>query len=104
MQSFPAWGGVGWRRPFPQADEGSGARIARRGDQPMGTISTGTGLISGLDIQGIVKQLMDIESRPLLLLQQRIAATKQQQTAYMTLSATLLAAKASAGPLSQLSL
>jgi flagellar hook-associated protein 2 len=70
----------------------------------MGTISTGTGLISGLDIQGLVKQLMAIESRPLQLLQQRIAATKQQQTAYLSLSATLLAAKTSVSALSQISL
>ena len=70
----------------------------------MGTISTGTGLISGLDIQGLVRQLMAIESRPLQLLQQRIAATKQQQTAYLSLSATLLAAKTSVSALSQISL
>jgi flagellar hook-associated protein 2 len=70
----------------------------------MGTISTGTGLISGLDIQSIVTQLMAIESRPLQLLQLRIASTKEQQTAYTALSAQLLSIKTSLSALAQVSL
>jgi flagellar hook-associated protein 2 len=59
----------------------------------MGTISSSVGLISGLDIQSLVTQLMAIESRPLQQLQARIAEAKTQQTAYMELNALFLSAK-----------
>ncbi len=59
----------------------------------MGTISTGVGLISGLNIQDLVKQLMALEARPLNLLKNRITQAQQQQVAYTELSARLLAAK-----------
>jgi len=54
-----------------------------------------------MDIQGIVQQLMEIESRPLQLLQSRIAITQEKQAAYLTLSAQLKAAKVSIGSLGQ---
>ena len=59
----------------------------------MGTISSSVGLISGLDIQSLVTQLMAIESRPLQQLQKRIAQAQTQQTAYMELNALFLSAK-----------
>ena len=67
----------------------------------MGTISSSTGLISGIDIQGLVSQLMQIEARPLTLVRERIAHTQSQQTAYLELGARLLAAKSAIHRLSQ---
>lgn len=60
----------------------------------MGTISSGTGLISGLNIQQLVSQLIAIESRPLNLLQNQITTTQQKQTTYTELNARVLTAKA----------
>ena len=65
----------------------------------MGTISTGIGLISGMDIQSLVSQLMEIESQPIRLLEQRVENVKLEQTAFMELNARLLAAKASVNSL-----
>ncbi|HOB73607.1 MAG TPA: flagellar filament capping protein FliD [Phycisphaerae bacterium] len=58
----------------------------------MGTISSSIGLISGMDIQGVVEQLMAIEARPLNLVKSQIEAVKKQQVAYTELSARLMAA------------
>ena len=69
----------------------------------MGTISSGTGLISGLDIQSIVSALMQIEARPLTLLQARIEQTQQEQTAFLELNARLLAATGVASRLAKAS-
>jgi flagellar hook-associated protein 2 len=65
----------------------------------MGTISSGTGLISGINIQSVVEQLMAIESRPIDQLKARVTETQQQQTAVKALSAQLLAVKAAIHPL-----
>jgi flagellar hook-associated protein 2 len=59
----------------------------------MGTITTGTGLISGIDIAGLVDQLMALEERPKLLIQQRSAVLTAQQTALQDVSAKLLGLK-----------
>ncbi len=59
----------------------------------MGTITTGVGLISGLNIQDIVTQLMKIERRPVDLLQKRIVKATEQQTAYTELTARVTAWK-----------
>lgn len=69
----------------------------------MGTISSSVGLVSGMDIQSLVKQLMSIESRPLTQLQQRIEATKKQQLAYTELTARLIAAEGAVKRLAQAS-
>ncbi len=53
----------------------------------MGTISSGIGLISGLDINALVEQLMSIESRPRQLLATRIGKIDAQRTALLDLSA-----------------
>ncbi len=66
-----------------------------------GTISSGTGLISGLDISSIVSQLMQIESRSLNLLKTRITKVTAEQTAFSAISAQLLAAKSSINSLAK---
>lgn len=67
----------------------------------MGTISSSTGLISGLDIGSIVQQLMQIESKPLTLLKNRIAEKQQEQLAYQSVNALLTASLTSVTRLSQ---
>lgn len=59
----------------------------------MGTISSGVGLISGLDIEGIVEKLMAIERRPVELLQNQISTLQAEKAAYMAISAQLLGLK-----------
>lgn len=53
----------------------------------MGTISSGVGLISGLDINTLVNGLLAVDAKPRDLLQQRIDGFNSQSTALMTLSA-----------------
>ncbi len=55
----------------------------------MGTISSGVGLISGLDIQSIVDQLIAIEARPRDMLLRRMGRIDAQRTAYLDLSARI---------------
>jgi len=57
----------------------------------MSTISSGVGLISGLNIQSLVDGLIAVQSRPITLLQNRVAGITQQRTALLSLSAQLLA-------------
>jgi len=56
----------------------------------MGQITTGTGLISGLDIQGIVDQLIAVESRPRQIITRRNAVLQAQQAAFQDVNAKLL--------------
>lgn len=65
-------------------------------ESAMGTISSSNGLISGLDIESIVTQLMQIESRPVDLLNSRIKTLTTQQTALMELQARVMALQAAA--------
>lgn len=60
----------------------------------MGTISTGVGLMSGLNIQDIVSQLIKLDSQPIEMLKQRVTDTQEKQKAYMELNAFLLGTKA----------
>jgi flagellar hook-associated protein 2 len=62
----------------------------------MGTISSGTGLFSGIDSASIIQQLMAIEARPKILAQRRIADLQRQQAAYLDLNAKLQAVKSAA--------
>ncbi len=64
----------------------------------MGSISSGVGLMSGLDIQGIVQSLMKIEHRPIDLLQNQIKTLTGEKTAYATISAQILAMKLDVTP------
>lgn len=57
----------------------------------MSGLSTGIGLISGLDHQALVKQLMAIEARPRDRLMERIAGIQAQKTAYLDISARISA-------------
>ncbi|MEM9414462.1 MAG: flagellar filament capping protein FliD [Planctomycetota bacterium] len=59
----------------------------------MGQITTGVGLISGLDISGIVDQLVSIEARPRTLLQNRNEVLRSQQVAFQEINARLLSLK-----------
>ena len=62
----------------------------------MGTISSGVGLISGLDIQGLVTQLIAIEARPKFALINRVQALTAKQTALLSLQARVLAIRLAA--------
>ncbi len=57
----------------------------------MGTITTGVGLISGLDYQSMVDQLIEVEAGPRDLLLERIATIDAQRTAYTEISARITA-------------
>ncbi len=57
----------------------------------MASITTGVGLISGLDYQSIVDKLMQIEARPRDLILTRMAGLDAQRTAYLDISARLTA-------------
>ena len=62
----------------------------------MGTISSGVGLVSGLDIQGLVTQLMAIEARTYDQIQTRIETNTVRQTALMTIQARVMALQVNA--------
>jgi len=57
----------------------------------MGQITSSTGLISGLDTESIISQLIALESRPKVQIEQRNTVLEAQQTAYQTVNAQLLA-------------
>ncbi len=59
----------------------------------MGQITTGTGLISGIDIAGLIDQLIALEQRPRVLVQQRNAILTSQQTALQDVNSRLLGLK-----------
>ncbi len=63
----------------------------------MSGISTGVGLISGINSADIIDQLMQIEARPRQLVEQRVEVLTAQKTAFMDVNARLLALKMSAG-------
>ncbi len=63
----------------------------------MGTITTGVGLISGLNTADIIKQLMAIEARPVDQLKARVTATNEQKLALLDLTARITAIKNAAG-------
>lgn len=62
----------------------------------MGTITTGVGLISGLNSKDIIDQLMQIESRKKTLVQARVDAITVQKTAYTDITAQLTGLRISA--------
>lgn len=65
----------------------------------MATITAGTGIISGIDTASLIDQLIAIEKRPIQELQTRVDRANAQKTAYLDLSANILALKTSAGTL-----
>lgn len=69
----------------------------------MSGISSGIGLISGIDRSSLIDQLMAIEARPVTLLQARLQRLDIQRTAYLGISANLLSVQNSASRFSNLS-
>lgn len=62
----------------------------------MGTITSGIGLVSGINTKEIIDQLMALEARPKTLLQNRVTAINKQKLAYTELSTRLASLKLSA--------
>lgn len=62
----------------------------------MGQITSGVGLVSGLNIASIIDQLISIEARPRTLLQSRNEVLRSQQVAFQDVNARLLALQNSA--------
>jgi len=56
----------------------------------MGSISAGIGLISGIDTASLIDQLILLESRGKLLIQQRVTNLRAQQTALLDVNSRLL--------------
>lgn len=56
----------------------------------MGTITTGIGLISGIDTASLIDSLINLESRGKFRLQDRIVSLRAQQTALLDINARLL--------------
>ncbi|MGA2498480.1 MAG: flagellar filament capping protein FliD [Tepidisphaeraceae bacterium] len=69
----------------------------------MGTITSGIGLVSGINYKDMIDQLMKIEQRPKDLLQKRIDITNGQKLAFTDLATRLAALKLSATTLRQAS-
>ena len=63
----------------------------------MSGISSSVGLISGLNTDQIISQLLQIEARPKTLAQQRILQLQGQQAAYLDINVKLTALKTAAG-------
>src|SRR3954451_20986322 len=59
----------------------------------MGRITTGTGLVSGINSKDIIDQLMKIEEQPKDLLQTRVDSANQQRLAYTDLLTRLSSVK-----------
>ena len=62
----------------------------------MSGISTGIGLVSGIDTASLINQMLAIESRPKQLAQQRVLSLQTQQAAYLDLNSKLSALKSAA--------
>ena len=59
----------------------------------MSSITSGIGLVSGLPIQQLVDSLIQLQSRPILQLQDRLGLLVARRTAFLQLSAELLSIK-----------
>lgn len=62
----------------------------------MSGISTGVGLISGIDTASLINQILSIEARPKTFAQARVFGLQMQQTAYLDLNTRLSALKTAA--------
>ncbi len=62
----------------------------------MGTITSGVGLISGINSKNIIDQLISIDARPRDLVQKNVTLLQTQQTAFQDISAKLLVLKLNA--------
>ncbi len=63
----------------------------------MSGISSGTGLISGIDTNSLIQQLLAIEARPKQLAQQRVIQLQSQQAALLDINSRLSSLKTAAG-------
>ncbi len=63
----------------------------------MSGISSSVGLFSGIDSKALIDQLLAVEARPKVLIQQRITQLQQQQAAFLDINSSLLALKTAAG-------
>ena len=61
----------------------------------MGQITSGVGLVSGIDFADLIERLVAIEARPKTIVQNNNLRLTQQQVAYQDINAKLLAHKAS---------
>ncbi len=57
----------------------------------MSGISSSIGLISGIDTAAVIDQLIALERRPIDNLEKRVSAIEVQRTAFLQLSAQILA-------------
>jgi len=57
----------------------------------MGTITSGTGIFSGIDSASIISQLLAVDARPKLVLQQRVAQLQSQTAAILGINSKLSA-------------
>src|SRR5262245_40103723 len=87
-----------WNLPYawpihPKASRHAVARLRMgfRRRSTVGTLFSGVGLASGLDIQSLVDRLIALESRPRDLLRNRVSNLDAQRTAYMDISARITA-------------
>lgn len=55
----------------------------------MGGITTGVGIFSGIDSASLIEQLINVQSRPLILAQSRVIQLNQQQAAYLDINTRL---------------
>ncbi len=62
----------------------------------MGTISSGTGIISGIDTDSLINQLMSLEARPRQLVERRVQLLQSQKSALLDVNAKLLSLDTSA--------
>jgi flagellar hook-associated protein 2 len=62
----------------------------------MGRITSGIGLVSGINSANIIDQLMSLEARPKKLVQQRLDVANQQKLAYTDLATRLTSLRVSA--------
>ena len=69
----------------------------------MGRISSGVGLVSGINSKDIIDQLMALEARPKDLIQKRVESVNQQKLAYTEMSTKLAALKLSGQSLKKIS-
>ena len=69
----------------------------------MGRISSGVGLVSGINSKEIIDQLMSLEARPKTLIEKRIESVNQQKLAYTEMSTKLAAMKLSGQSLKKIS-
>lgn len=63
----------------------------------MGGISSSVGLISGIDTRSLINQLIQLESRPKQLVQQRVLQLQQRQAAFLSINSSILGLKTAAG-------